>query len=118
MPLIDPMNGLIPDFQLKALVASWLQEDCPNYDVAGAVVAGSMVEGKLLGKASGILCGRPFVQEIFHQLDCTMEWFFEEGQILTQMQTVAIVKGEASKVLLGERTALNLLARASAIASK
>lgn len=65
-----------------------------------------------------MLCGRPFVDEIFRQLDCTVTWFVDEGARFEPVCVVAKVEGEARRILQGERVALNLLARASGIATR
>lgn len=72
----------------------------------------------------GILAGVPFFNEVFTQLDCTVEWIFTEGESLVPAQGpggsrvhIATVRGPARAILLGERLALNLLARASGIAT-
>ena len=67
------------------------------------------------------MCGSPFFSEIFKSLGCQVEWKISEGTYIEvkkgERKEVAFVKGEARKILAGERTALNLLARASGIAS-
>ena len=81
----------------------------------------------LYGKSEGVLAGVPFVNMIFEEVGCEIEWFVEEG---THFQPnpkkegrekyvkIAEVKGPANRVLTGERVALNLLANASGIAWK
>lgn len=46
------------------------------------------------------------------------EWHVKEGDALTPIQHCATVRGPIRKILLGERVALNILARCSGIASK
>ena len=88
----------------------------------GFVVGESPAEARLLAKAPGILAGRPFFDEIFKHLGCTVEWLAAEGdsvgQEKGQKQQVATVRGPVRKVLLGERVALNVLARCSGVATK
>lgn len=112
------MEHLVPGHQLKQLVSEWLKEDTPSFDPAGAILHGRKVEGTLLCKAEGILCGRPFVQAIFEELSCNIEWYFNDGDKVENKTVVAKIIGEAQNVLLGERVALNLIARASGIATK
>ncbi|CAF9913747.1 MAG: hypothetical protein GOMPHAMPRED_008015 [Gomphillus americanus] len=107
---------LNPNF--KDDVRRWLAEDCPSFDYGGFVVGEALTEAKLLGKSKGILAGVPFFDEVFHQLDCTVEWHFLEGSAITPIAHVATVRGPVRKILLGERVALNLLARCSGIATK
>lgn len=47
-----------------------------------------------------------------------MEWHIQEGDELEPVKHVATVRGKARFLLLGERVALNLLARCSGIATK
>ena len=47
-----------------------------------------------------------------------VEWHLKEGDTFDPVTRVAIVRGKARFLLLGERIALNLLARCSGIATK
>ncbi|KAL2836664.1 Quinolinate phosphoribosyl transferase [Aspergillus pseudoustus] len=104
----------------KRLISDWLEEDCPSFDYGGFVVGESEGEAKLLGKSEGIIAGVPFFDEVFSQLGCSVEWHHAEGSSLpaSQKTHVATVRGPIRKILLGERVALNILARCSGIASK
>ncbi|KAF8204803.1 Quinolinate phosphoribosyl transferase [Pholiota molesta] len=64
-----------------------------------------------------VLAGSPFVTEIFAQLGCEVEWHVKEGDVFEPVKHIATVKGKARFLLLGERIALNLLARCSGIAT-
>jgi len=105
----------------KSILWDWLKEDIPSFDYGGFVVGSKPEQAILFGKSEGVLAGCPFFEEIFKILNCQVEWKVQEGEYLqippNGRQEVAIVKGEACKILLGERTALNLLARSSGIAS-
>ncbi|CBF82722.1 nicotinate-nucleotide diphosphorylase (carboxylating) [Aspergillus nidulans FGSC A4] len=104
----------------KRLISDWLEEDCPSFDYGGFVVGESEGEAKLLGKSEGIIAGVPFFDEVFSQLGCSVEWHHHEGSSLpaNQKTHVATVRGPIRKILLGERVALNILARCSGIATK
>ncbi|KAL3458515.1 nicotinate-nucleotide pyrophosphorylase [Aspergillus heterothallicus] len=104
----------------KRLISEWLEEDCPSFDYGGFVVGESEAEAKLLGKSEGIIAGVPFFDEVFSQLGCTVEWHHHEGSSLpaSTKTHVATVRGPVRKILLGERVALNILARCSGIATK
>ena len=83
----------------------------------------------------GILAGVPFFDEIFKYAGCrcvlkralesvlltcrSVEWLLPEGSIIPPRTKtkVAIVRGQARQLLLGERVALNTLSRCSGIAS-
>jgi nicotinate-nucleotide pyrophosphorylase (carboxylating) len=90
----------------------------------------------LLCKSPGVLAGVPFIDEVFRQLDCTVTWHYREGERLVvptvgeeeegggqkkgrgNKVRVATVRGPTRKLLLGERVALNTLARCSGVATQ
>lgn len=90
----------------------------PSFDYGGYVVGEKEDVAFLWGKTKGIVAGRPFVDEIFKQVGCTVEWLIDEGQAFEPVAKVAIVKGKARNLLMGERVALNTMARASGIATR
>ncbi|PPR03844.1 hypothetical protein CVT26_000842 [Gymnopilus dilepis] len=119
MPGQNSYEHLLPP-SWKQQVALWLAEDTPSFDYGGYVVGEAFREAWLLGKGSqpAVLAGSPFVTEIFAQLGCEVEWHLKEGDTFDPVTRVAIVRGKARFLLLGERIALNLLARCSGIATK
>jgi nicotinate-nucleotide pyrophosphorylase (carboxylating) len=110
---------LPPSWESK--IDEYLAEDTPSFDYGGFVVGEKIEKAEILCKASGVICGIPFVTRIFQKLDCTIEWLVTEGstiQIVNNKRvTVAHITGPVRKILLGERIGLNLLARASGIAT-
>ncbi|KAF2738298.1 nicotinate-nucleotide diphosphorylase [Polyplosphaeria fusca] len=123
MPEVEgaPAHGsvahLLPQ-TYKRLVSEWLEEDTPSFDYGGFVVGEEISEAKLLGKSEGIVAGVPFFDEVFRQLDCTVEWHVKEGEAFQPIKHCATVRGPVRKLLLGERVALNTLARCSGVATK
>ncbi|XP_065176581.1 nicotinate-nucleotide pyrophosphorylase [carboxylating]-like [Sycon ciliatum] len=109
-------NLLTPE-SLKTLVRGWLAEDTPAFDYGGAIVGNRHEKAVLLVKSSGVLCGKPFVDAIFSELDCKVNWLKNEGEDLVPVCEVAEVTGPARRILLGERVALNCMTRASGVAS-
>lgn len=115
----NPAHLLPPSW--ASVVTTWLAEDTPSFDYGGFVVGDSPAEARLLAKSPGVLAGVPFFDEIFKQLGCTVEWLVQEGEDVGQgggKQQVATVRGPTRNLLLGERVALNVLARCSGVASK
>lgn len=103
-------------------IAGWLTEDCPSFDYGGYVVGEEVKEASLWCKSPGVLAGVPFFDEVFRQLGCSVKWHFEEGAYIGKegekcKVKAATVTGPSRKLLLGERVALNTLARCSGIAS-
>ncbi|KAI4719253.1 nicotinate-nucleotide pyrophosphorylase [Aureobasidium sp. EXF-10727] len=114
----NPAHLLPPSW--TAVISGWLAEDTPSFDYGGFVVGAAPATARLLAKSPGILAGVPFVDEIFKQLDCKVEWLVKEGDLVGQTgkQHVATVTGPTRNLLLGERVALNVIARCSGIATK
>lgn len=114
----NPAHLLPPSW--KKTIATWLEEDTPSFDYGGFVVGETPAEARLLAKSPGILAGVPFFDEVFRQLDCSVEWHVREGDEVgrEKKQHIATVRGPTRHVLLGERVALNTLSRCSGIASK
>ncbi|KAF9464360.1 Quinolinate phosphoribosyl transferase [Collybia nuda] len=104
----------------KAQVAAWLAEDTPSFDYGGYVVGEAHREAFLFGKGknTAVLAGSPFFTEVFNQIGCEVEWHVKEGDTFEPVKHVATVRGKARYLLLGERVALNMLARCSGIATK
>jgi nicotinate-nucleotide pyrophosphorylase (carboxylating) len=115
-----PLEHLLPT-NWKKQVTYWLQEDTPSFDYGGFVVGEDEQTALLYAKAPGVLAGVPFFNETFHQVDCQVEWLVKEGQEFDPKGgklLIAKVQGPVRKLLLGERVALNMLARASGIATR
>jgi len=69
-----------------------------------------------------VLAGLPFATHVFEYLSCTVEWLQPEGHYITADEAaskapVAKVSGPTRNLLMAERTALNILSRASGVAS-
>ncbi|XP_006004856.1 nicotinate-nucleotide pyrophosphorylase [carboxylating] [Latimeria chalumnae] len=111
------LSHLLHPVTLKKLAQDWLLEDTPAFDYGGFVVGEQEETAYLLCKSPGVLAGAPFFDAIFRELDCQVEWFHPEGASLEPVCKVAAVKGKVRHLLLGERVALNCLARASGVAT-
>ncbi|KAF7332244.1 Nicotinate-nucleotide pyrophosphorylase [Mycena kentingensis (nom. inval.)] len=118
-PMPNSYAHLLPP-SWKPQVTAWLAEDTPSFDYGGYVVGEAEREARLFGKGSvpAVLAGSPFFTEVFEQLGCKVVWHIEEGSTFEPVKHVATVTGKARHLLLGERVALNLLARCSGIATK
>jgi len=107
-------------------VVRWLRDDCPSTDIGGFVVGEKMEVAHLYCKTSGVLAGVPFAQAVFDHLGLTVEWLIAEGTYVdvevlapaSKKVVVARVSGPCRHILLAERTALNVLARASGVATE
>lgn len=116
-----PANG-----KWKTQITEYLNEDVPSFDFGGFVVGDKPETASLYMKQEGLILGIPFAQEVFDQCNLKVNWHYKEGDYVTKdtLSTkggkivVATVTGSANRILLAERTALNLLARSSGIATQ
>lgn len=115
------MTKLTPPDDVSAVVRFALAEDIGSGDItADLIPATKTVTAKIISRGSGTLCGRPWVDEVYRQLDSTVQlcWATAEGKELENEQLIASIKGSARSVLTGERTALNFLQTLSGTASQ
>ncbi|KAK0154217.1 Nicotinate-nucleotide pyrophosphorylase [carboxylating] [Merluccius polli] len=111
----------IPPHALTQLARDWLAEDTPNFDPAGVCVGSEELEARLFCKTpNSVLAGGPFFTAVFTEVGCSVNWLYGEAADLGPdgFTLVAEVRGPARCLLLGERPALNCLARASGIATR
>jgi nicotinate-nucleotide pyrophosphorylase (carboxylating) len=105
---------------LAQQVTTALAEDIGGGDITAQLVpAAQRVTGKVITREEATLCGRPWVTEVFRQLDPAIQltWHAEDGDRVTANQTLFEIAGLARPVLTGERTAINFLQLLSATAT-
>ena len=103
----------------KTQVTGWLAEDTPSFDYGGFVVGDGPRTATLWCKSPGVLAGAPFFDEVFAQCGCAVTWQVRDGAELPAGRTAcAVVSGPTRGILLGERVALNILARCSGVATR
>jgi nicotinate-nucleotide pyrophosphorylase (carboxylating) len=101
-------------------VARALAEDVGTGDVTAALVpASQQVRARVLAREAAIVCGQPWFDEVFRQLDpaVAVEWLAADGERVAADTVLCRVAGPARAVLTGERTALNFLQTLSATAT-
>ncbi|XP_051865836.1 nicotinate-nucleotide pyrophosphorylase [carboxylating]-like [Pristis pectinata] len=113
-PIPDPSH-LLPPFSLGRLASQWPLEDSPQLDWAGAVVGELPVGATLLLKSPGVLAVSPFAQAVFRKAGRRDRWLRRDGEDLELV--LARVWGPARALLQAERAALNVMARASWVAT-
>jgi nicotinate-nucleotide pyrophosphorylase (carboxylating) len=104
------MLSLPPNLAQQVTIA--LVEDIGSGDVTAELVpADQRVTGKVISREPAILCGRPWVTEVFRQLDPSVQltWTADDGDRVAANQSLFEIAGLARPVLTGERAALNFL---------
>ncbi len=105
---------------VSAQVAAALAEDIGTGDLTAALIpAEAQAEATVICREAGVLCGRPWFDEVFRQLDpaIAIDWRAEEGAAITPEQLLCTLRGPARAILSGERAALNFLQTLSGTAA-
>ena len=115
------MNSPIPcPEDLAVQVARALEEDIGSGDLTAALIPPARTgRASVITRESAILCGVPYVNAVFAQLDAAVrvDWRVAEGDPVVANQLLFRVAGPARALLTGERTALNFLQLLSATAT-
>ena len=117
---------MLPEYlsesDLRAVITRAVEEDVGDGDVTtlATVPRGAVTSGAFICKQDGVLAGVQAANLVFDSLDrdIRIDWVVPDGGKVRCGQTVATISGTAHGVLLGERTALNLLQRMSGIATQ
>ena len=110
------MNCLAVDNIIK----NALLEDIPNGDISTDCIIDkeSRCTVELLCKEDGIIAGLEVFKRVFEILgDVEVKLYKKDGQRVCIKEKVGELTGSTRKVLMGERTALNILQRMSGIAT-
>lgn len=98
-----------------------LAEDIGPGDLTAELIpAEQQILARVFARESCILCGRPWFDEVFNQLDPLIEvdWHIHEASRADADQLICTVSGSSRPILTGERTALNFLQFLSATTTK
>jgi nicotinate-nucleotide pyrophosphorylase (carboxylating) len=97
---------------LETNVQSALQEDIGSGDISVSLIpAEERAEAQVICRESAIICGQPWVNEVFKQVDPDIDivWESTEGQVCEINDLIFKAYGSAKSILSAERTALNFL---------
>ncbi|NND68449.1 MAG: carboxylating nicotinate-nucleotide diphosphorylase [Halioglobus sp.] len=103
-----------------ANVRAALAEDMGSGDITAQLIpVGNRASGRVITREAGVLCGTPWVDAVFAELDSevAIEWHAADGASLAPNDTLFTFEGNARTLLSGERTALNFLQLLSGTAS-
>jgi nicotinate-nucleotide pyrophosphorylase (carboxylating) len=105
---------------VAATVATALREDVGSGDVTARLVpAAQTAKATVIAREAGVICGRPWFDAVFAQLDpaIVVDWRVGEGESVAADAVVCQLRGPARALLTGERTALNFLQTLSGTAT-
>ncbi len=109
---------MFPPREIERIAAAALAED-GRLDVTSAVTAISRVRagGVIEYRSGGVLSGLVYADAVARACGCTIEWTAAEADTVQPGVAVGVARGDLGDVLRAERPMLNLLQRASGIAT-
>ncbi len=107
---------------LDAWITDWLAEDLHHGDVTSWSVLpeARQAEGSCVAKQDLVLCGLPLFLRVLARTTSNLkvECLVEEGQVISEGETLLRLEGEIHGILAGERLGLNLLQHLTGIATQ
>lgn len=108
--------------EILSAVGQFLAEDIGRGDIttSSTVPQDTRGHGRFLAKEDLVICGLDVAEAVFFHLDpdsSEIETTFSDGDDVAAGTVFATLKGFADVLLVGERTALNLIQRMSGIAT-
>lgn len=97
-----------------------IAEDLGDGDITASLVPNQKhVTATVITRESGVLCGQPWVDEVFRQInpELKLDWQASDGDTVSANQVLFTVSGLAQSILSGERPALNFLQTLSGTAT-
>ncbi|MGD8708019.1 MAG: nicotinate-nucleotide diphosphorylase (carboxylating), partial [Nitrosopumilaceae archaeon] len=105
-------------YNIRKELASFLAEDIGKGDITSALLPKKKISARIVSREKAVVAGAKFAKEIFNIMGCSVQIVKKDGQKIKPNQTIMKISGNADKILTCERTALNLLARMSGIATQ
>ncbi|HUF35202.1 MAG TPA: carboxylating nicotinate-nucleotide diphosphorylase [Gemmatimonadales bacterium] len=104
--------------EAERIAALALAED-GDTDITSAVTvpAGLEAEGVIEYRSGGVLAGNAFADAVARACECRIDWRAPDGRMVSAGATVGVIRGGLRRLLRAERPLLNLLQRASGIAT-
>ncbi len=102
----------------KRQLAQFLAEDVGAGDITGALLPKKQICARIISREDAVLAGTTHARDLFGMTGCRARILVKDGSPIRPNQTIMTVAGNAADILACERTALNLLARMSGIATQ
>jgi nicotinate-nucleotide pyrophosphorylase (carboxylating) len=102
---------------IKRFVKKALQEDIGRGDLFYLVGDGRKATAKIICKDKGVLAGVEYAKALCKVEKLEYKFYKKDGDELVHGDIIATIKGKSKKLLMCERTILNLIQHASGIAT-
>ena len=102
---------------IKKFVKSALQDDIGRGDLFYLVGNNKKATAKIIAKQEGILAGVVYAKALCKIENIDIKFHIKDGMVIKEGDKIATLKGKSKRLLMCERTILNLLQHASGIAT-
>lgn len=109
------VSDLLSEIFIKKFI-EWLEEDIPYGDITTMLLDGECFEAILLAKGDGVVAGLDFLMDALRKFGLQTEQFKKDGEEFSKGAVLAKIRGDVRKILMLERTLLNVLNRLCGIA--
>jgi len=106
---------------IKKTVKAALREDIGKGDVTASLIPPeTTATATVITRETATLCGREWFTETMLQMsdEISINWQAQDGDLISENQTLCTIKGPARAILSAERVALNFLQLLSGIATE
>jgi nicotinate-nucleotide pyrophosphorylase (carboxylating) len=112
----------LSNYYIKNTVKLALNEDLyPSGDITSNLIKNNkIIKVKLISNQQAVIAGLEFAKQTFKLIDNKIIFTIKkkEGSLVKKNDLIAIIKGKAENILIGERVALNFMSHISGIATK
>jgi nicotinate-nucleotide pyrophosphorylase (carboxylating) len=97
----------------------FIDEDAPSGDVTSdSVIPDITCDAVIKAEQEGIIAGLEEAAELFSHFEVSVKFLAKDGNKVFTNDSLLLLRGDAKKILLIERTALNIIGRMSGIATQ
>lgn len=97
----------------------FIEEDAPFGDItSAAVIPDISCTAIIRAEQSGVIAGLKEASQLFSHFDVSVKPLQKDGDTVRENVALLLLNGDAKKILLVERTALNIIGRMSGIATR
>ena len=102
---------------IERKIREFIEEDCNFSDISSTITIDDLSKSNahILAKSEGYISGLEELRILYNILNVSVEILKKDGEKVKKGEIIAKINGHTQSILLGERTALNLLTHMSAI---
>lgn len=121
---LDYLTQILP-LEITRTVSETLREDLggsidSTKDITAQLIPEDTINtATIITRENGVFCGQAWAEEVFLQLgnSVRIEWHVQDGDKVTENQTLCTLTGPARTLLTGERNAMNFIQTLSGCAT-